>query len=61
MEHARINVLRRPSAKEHSRVGKVAGVCMSQRRTDPKRNLGKGILKGDTELRERTETFIKRR
>ena len=25
-------------------VGKVVGVCMSQRRTDPKKNIGKGIL-----------------
>jgi len=25
-------------------VGKVAGVCMSQRRTDPKKNMGKGFL-----------------
>jgi MOSC domain-containing protein YiiM len=24
--------------------GKVVGVCMSQRRTDPKKNIGKGIL-----------------
>jgi MOSC domain-containing protein YiiM len=24
--------------------GKVVGVCMSQRRTDPKKNVGKGIL-----------------
>jgi MOSC domain-containing protein YiiM len=26
-------------------VGKVAGVCMSQRRTDPKKNVGEGFLK----------------
>jgi MOSC domain-containing protein YiiM len=26
-------------------VGKVVGVCMSQRRTDPKKNVGKNILK----------------
>jgi MOSC domain-containing protein YiiM len=25
-------------------VGKVVGVCMSQRRTDPKKNVGKGFL-----------------
>ena len=25
--------------------GKVVGVCMSQRRTDPKKNVGKGVLK----------------
>ena len=25
-------------------VGKVAGVCISQRRTDPKKNVGKGLL-----------------
>ena len=25
-------------------VGKVVGVCMSQRKTDPKKNLGKGFL-----------------
>jgi hypothetical protein len=25
-------------------VGKVIGVCMSQRRTDPKKNLGEGLL-----------------
>ena len=25
-------------------VGKVVGVCMSQRRTDSKKNIGKGIL-----------------
>ena len=24
--------------------GKVVGVCMSQRRTDPKENVGKGLL-----------------
>ena len=24
--------------------GKVVGVCMSQRRTDPKKNVGKGVL-----------------
>jgi MOSC domain-containing protein YiiM len=25
--------------------GRVVGICLSQRRTDPKKNLGKGILK----------------
>jgi MOSC domain-containing protein YiiM len=25
--------------------GKVVGVCMSQRRTDPKKNVGRGVLK----------------
>jgi MOSC domain-containing protein YiiM len=25
--------------------GKVVGVCLSQRRTDPKKNVGKGVLK----------------
>lgn len=39
------NVLKKLSVKGHSMVGKVVGVCMSQRRTDPKKNVGKGILK----------------
>ena len=26
-------------------MGKVVGVCMSQRRTDPKKNVGKGLLR----------------
>jgi MOSC domain-containing protein YiiM len=30
--------------------GKVVGVCMSQRRTDPKKNLGKGVLEKDLGL-----------
>src|SRR4030042_5376398 len=38
------NALKKPSAKEHRMVGKVVGVCMSQRRTDPKKNVGKGFL-----------------
>jgi len=30
--------------------GKVVGVCMSQKRTDPKKNVGKGVLKKDIGL-----------
>src|SRR4030067_2415841 len=32
------------SPKEHRMVSKVIGVCMSQRRTDPKKNVGEGFL-----------------
>jgi len=39
------NVLRKRSVKGRSVVGKVVGVCLSQRRTDPKKNVGKGLLK----------------
>jgi hypothetical protein len=39
-----MNVLKKRSPKEHRMVGKVIGVCMSQRRTDPKKNLGEGLL-----------------
>lgn len=38
------NALRKLSVKEHRMVGKVVGVCMSQRRTDPKENIEKGFL-----------------
>lgn len=38
------NARRRPSAKEHRSVGKVVGVCISQRKTDPKKNVGNGFL-----------------
>lgn len=38
------NALKKPSAKEHRMLGKVVGVCMSQRKIDPKKNVGKGIL-----------------
>lgn len=38
------NVLRKLSVKEHRMVGRVVGVCMSQRRTDPKENIEKGFL-----------------
>jgi MOSC domain-containing protein YiiM len=38
------NVLKKRSAKQHRMVGKVVGVCMSQRKTDPKKNVGKGFL-----------------
>jgi len=30
--------------------GKVVGVCLSQRRTDPKKNIGKGVLEKDLGL-----------
>jgi len=30
--------------------GKVVGVCLSQRRTDPKKNVGKGVLEKDLGL-----------
>jgi MOSC domain-containing protein YiiM len=39
------NALKKPSARERRMVGKVAGVCMSQRRTDPKKNVEEGFLK----------------
>jgi MOSC domain-containing protein YiiM len=39
-----MNVLKKLSPKEHSMAGKVIGVCRSQRRTDPKTNVGKGFL-----------------
>jgi len=38
------NARRKPSARECRRVGKVGGVCVSQKRTEPKINLGKGLL-----------------
>jgi MOSC domain-containing protein YiiM len=44
-ELASKNVLKKPSAKEHRMAGKVVGVCMSQRRSDPKKNVGKGFLR----------------
>jgi MOSC domain-containing protein YiiM len=31
--------------KEHKMQGKVVGVCMSKRKTDPKINVGKGLLR----------------
>jgi MOSC domain-containing protein YiiM len=39
------NARRKPSAKEPKRVGKVVGVCISQRKSDPKKNVGKGLLR----------------
>lgn len=38
------NVLKKPSARERRMVGKVVGVCVSEKRTDPKKNAGKGFL-----------------
>ncbi len=38
------NALKKPLAKEHRMVGKVVGVCISQRRPDPKKNVAKGFL-----------------
>jgi hypothetical protein len=46
------NALKKPSAKEHRKVGKVVGICISQRRTDPKKNVGKGLLRGPGGERE---------
>jgi len=37
-------VLRKPSARERRMVGKVVGICVSLRKTDPKKNIEKGFL-----------------
>lgn len=34
----------KPSVRERSMVGKIVGVCVSDRRTDPKKNVGQGFL-----------------
>jgi len=39
------NVLKRLFVKGLRRVGRVVGVCMSQKKIDPKRNVGRGFLK----------------
>jgi len=40
-----MNVRKKLLAREHKIVGKVVGVCMSQRKTDSKKNVGIGILR----------------
>jgi MOSC domain-containing protein YiiM len=39
------NALKKPSARGREVKGKVVGVCMSERKTDPKKNVGNGFLR----------------